>query len=491
MAEPVRPPPAHLSARAARSERLLQSGEEGAAVRLLSRCTARTPTTRRATTVFTCLSHDIVAHEVTHALLDGIHPRFNEPTNPDVHAFHEAFADIVALFQHFSYPGVLRDQIARTRGDLEQREPARPARAAVRPCDRARRGAARRAGRARSNGVWERRKPDPRALEKIDRAARSRRDPGRGGVRRVPAALSRRAPPTSSASPRRAPASCRTATSIPTSPTGSPRKPRAARRPCCRCAFARSTTARRSNITFGDFLRAIVTADVDFNPDDDFGSGWCSSRASANGASIPRGIRSMSIEALTWPSGAEVFADAPIETDADAGRSIVSRREDIEGAARAIEADIVALFDEEQPDGEDVRDRSQPLRLSKWDLESDRFEVWNNMQRNRRAVWRWLVHGKGRKYARAFGLVLDDPDPASRSRPSIATTGAIRASRFTPCAPRFGAIRAARSRPTWSSRSRSGGAASSSPTSRTAPIAARPSIRSRTGTSSFAQAAPS
>ena len=70
------------------------------------------------TTVFTCLSHDIIAHETTHALLDGVHPRFNEPVNEDVLAFHEAFADIVALFQHFSYPGVLRDQIARTRGDL-------------------------------------------------------------------------------------------------------------------------------------------------------------------------------------------------------------------------------------------------------------------------------------------------------------------------------------------------------------------------------------
>ena len=68
--------------------------------------------------VFTCLSHDIIAHETTHALLDGVHPRFNEPVNADVLAFHEAFADIVALFQHFSYPGVLRDQIARTRGDL-------------------------------------------------------------------------------------------------------------------------------------------------------------------------------------------------------------------------------------------------------------------------------------------------------------------------------------------------------------------------------------
>ncbi len=70
-------------------------------------------------TVFTCLSHDIVAHETTHALLDGLHRRFIEPSNVDVWALHEAFADIVALFQHFSYPEVLRHQIARTRGDLE------------------------------------------------------------------------------------------------------------------------------------------------------------------------------------------------------------------------------------------------------------------------------------------------------------------------------------------------------------------------------------
>jgi hypothetical protein len=69
--------------------------------------------------VFTCLSHDIIAHETTHALLDGMHPFFNEPSNPDVWAFHEAFADIMALFQHFTYPEVLRHQIANTRGDLE------------------------------------------------------------------------------------------------------------------------------------------------------------------------------------------------------------------------------------------------------------------------------------------------------------------------------------------------------------------------------------
>jgi hypothetical protein len=71
-------------------------------------------------TVFTCLSHDVIAHEVTHALLDGLHRYYLEDTNPDIHAFHEAFADIVAIFQHFSMPEALRHQIAKTRGDLEQ-----------------------------------------------------------------------------------------------------------------------------------------------------------------------------------------------------------------------------------------------------------------------------------------------------------------------------------------------------------------------------------
>jgi hypothetical protein len=68
--------------------------------------------------VFTCLSHDVIAHETTHAILDGIHSRLLEPTNLDMLAFHEAFADIVAIFQHFTLPGLVLDQMRRTRGDL-------------------------------------------------------------------------------------------------------------------------------------------------------------------------------------------------------------------------------------------------------------------------------------------------------------------------------------------------------------------------------------
>ena len=70
--------------------------------------------------IFTAVSHDVVAHETTHALLDGVHRRYREATNPDVFAFHEAFADIVALFQHFTLPEALKHQIAATRGDLQK-----------------------------------------------------------------------------------------------------------------------------------------------------------------------------------------------------------------------------------------------------------------------------------------------------------------------------------------------------------------------------------
>lgn len=73
-------------------------------------------------TVFTCLSHDIIAHETTHAVIDGIRTYFTEPTNPDVLAFHEGFADLSALFSHFSHKEALIDTIQKTGGRLYQFE---------------------------------------------------------------------------------------------------------------------------------------------------------------------------------------------------------------------------------------------------------------------------------------------------------------------------------------------------------------------------------
>jgi hypothetical protein len=68
--------------------------------------------------ISTALSHDVIAHETTHALLDGLRSSFMEPTNVDVPAFHEGFADLVALFLHFSYADVVERAIREARGTL-------------------------------------------------------------------------------------------------------------------------------------------------------------------------------------------------------------------------------------------------------------------------------------------------------------------------------------------------------------------------------------
>jgi hypothetical protein len=73
--------------------------------------------------VFSCLSHDVIAHELTHAVLDGLRSNFSIPSGPDVAAFHEAIADLVAIFQRLSYRELVRGAIVRARGAPEQAAP--------------------------------------------------------------------------------------------------------------------------------------------------------------------------------------------------------------------------------------------------------------------------------------------------------------------------------------------------------------------------------
>ncbi|MDQ4133705.1 MAG: hypothetical protein M3179_10990 [Actinomycetota bacterium] len=75
---------------------------------------------------FTCLSHDIVVHETTHALLHGLRERFMAPSSSDQAAFHEGFADVVALLSVFSTREVVAGLVDRaaTRDAADATPPA-------------------------------------------------------------------------------------------------------------------------------------------------------------------------------------------------------------------------------------------------------------------------------------------------------------------------------------------------------------------------------
>jgi hypothetical protein len=62
--------------------------------------------------VQTALSFDVVSHEVTHAIVDGLRPNWIEPGPVEQAAFHEGFADVVALLSACSLPAILRDVLA-------------------------------------------------------------------------------------------------------------------------------------------------------------------------------------------------------------------------------------------------------------------------------------------------------------------------------------------------------------------------------------------
>jgi hypothetical protein len=55
---------------------------------------------------------------VTHAIVDRLRPSFNVATNPHVRAFHEGFADIVAMFQRLSYRDLVQRALQDAQGDL-------------------------------------------------------------------------------------------------------------------------------------------------------------------------------------------------------------------------------------------------------------------------------------------------------------------------------------------------------------------------------------
>ena len=75
----------------------------------------------RRAPVWTCLSHDVVTHELGHAILDNLRPLFIYTADKDTNALHESFGDLIAMFSALEHPEVVSHIYAETGGDMHHR----------------------------------------------------------------------------------------------------------------------------------------------------------------------------------------------------------------------------------------------------------------------------------------------------------------------------------------------------------------------------------
>lgn len=239
--------------------------------------------------VFSCLSSDVIAHEMTHALLDGLHRRFQEASNPDVPAFHEAFADIVALFQHFLVKDLVRFEIGRARGDLTAANLLG--------------GLARQFGEGSSRAGPLRNYLDPKMRDLSYSQTLESHDRGSILVFAVYDAFL-----TAVAH--------RTSETIRLATGGSGVLPAGSLHPdlvnrltdetCATAKYILQMCIRALDycpavdITFGEYLRAIVTADRDLVRDDRNGYRVAFMESFRKRGILPRGVRTVSEETLAW-----------------------------------------------------------------------------------------------------------------------------------------------------------------------------------------------
>src|SRR3954470_10313619 len=74
----------------------------------------------RSGTVWTCLSHDIVSHELGHAVLDSFRPLFLYSQELDVPALHESYGDLLALFSALEHPPIVERIFQESGGDMRR-----------------------------------------------------------------------------------------------------------------------------------------------------------------------------------------------------------------------------------------------------------------------------------------------------------------------------------------------------------------------------------
>ncbi|HEV8384523.1 MAG TPA: hypothetical protein VGQ11_06605, partial [Candidatus Acidoferrales bacterium] len=216
-------------------------------------------------------------------------------------AFHEAFADIVALLQHFTFPEILRHQITRTRGEIRSQENLLGQLAGQFGRASGGRGALRDAiGRYNpETQAWEPRKPDPLEYERTT-------EPHARGAILVAAVFDA----FLSIYETRVADLLRLATGGTGILAPGAIHPDLVRRLSEEAAKAAKhvlTMCIRAldycppvDLTFGEYLRALITADYDLVRDDDLKYRVAFVEAFRKRGLYPRDVRTLSVESLLW-----------------------------------------------------------------------------------------------------------------------------------------------------------------------------------------------
>ncbi|CAN7746428.1 hypothetical protein LJR220_002209 [Bradyrhizobium sp. LjRoot220] len=250
--------------------------------------------------VCTCLSPDIVAHEMTHAILDSIHHRYMEDTNADVAAFHEGFSDIVALLQRFTFLELVEHQLYLSGGRLDRYTVFGELATQFGQALKGNRGALRSMiGEWDAKGKWHKREPDPADYANNIEA----HDRGAVLVATVFDAFQRLY-------------THRTADLFRIASNGTGQLPEGSisRDLVHRLALEARDIAGHllhiciraldycppHDISFGDYLRALITADLDIAPEDETGYRIALIEAFRARGIFPNRVSTLSVESLAW-----------------------------------------------------------------------------------------------------------------------------------------------------------------------------------------------
>ncbi len=320
--------------------------------------------------IFTVLSHDIIVHETTHAILDGLHRRFSEPTHPDTLAFHEAMADTVALLSRLTLPEVVAAEIRRSKGSLAGSSLLSQI--------------GRQVGEATGRGsalrdafdlIGPNRAPDPTLLA-------STTQPHRRGAILVAAVFEALIEIYD----------IRTADLLRIANVDPNLQRRNALHPDLVDRLTREAVKSADHVLrmciraldymppvdprFGDFLRALVTADADLVPDDRLNYRLCVIEAFRRRGIFPEGCSSMAPDALVWqpPQSGLVQVETLLEPEAGLDLAVKFFRPGQAGAGAA-----------------------RPLTPAETAQEHRRLNT-ETEEANRRLVHQWLLTSEAGRY---------------------------------------------------------------------------------------------